>query len=173
MSFYRPLIDYGLSVTKRYSVSPVVLAIIIANTTTELSDLAVYLAMVGQNLATCLILHRFLIICSSLLLIHSSLWNISLSSKSHHYNLLIEIDDKTIQLLYTIAQQIFVDGLKQIESMIMAKDLDEIRDQCTRAKSYLLEDVLDESSKKRTVDCLDKVLVRVDEPRKKQTGYVL
>ena len=57
--------------------------------------------------------------------------------------------------------------------MITAEDLDEIHDQCTRAKSYLLEDALDESSRKRALDCLDRVLDRINEPRKKPTGSVL
>ncbi|KAI8878829.1 hypothetical protein K501DRAFT_194960 [Backusella circina FSU 941] len=41
MSFCRRLIDYGLSVTKRHSASLVILAIIIHNTTTELTNLSV------------------------------------------------------------------------------------------------------------------------------------
>lgn len=82
-------------------------------------------------------------------------------------------DDKTIQLLYTIAQQIFGDGLKENELAITAEKLDEIHNQCTRAKSHLLEDALDESSRKCALDCLDRVLVRINEPRKKLTGSVL
>ncbi len=57
--------------------------------------------------------------------------------------------------------------------MITAEDLDEIHDRCTRAKSYLLKDALEESSGKRALDCLDRVLVRINEPRKKPIGSVL
>ncbi|ORY97788.1 hypothetical protein BCR43DRAFT_490360 [Syncephalastrum racemosum] len=39
MAFYRRLIGYGLSVTKRHSASPVVLVIVIHNTTKDLGDL--------------------------------------------------------------------------------------------------------------------------------------
>lgn len=57
--------------------------------------------------------------------------------------------------------------------MITAEGLEEIHDQCTRAKSYMLEDALDKSSRKRALGCLDRVLVRINEPRKKPTGSVL
>lgn len=82
-------------------------------------------------------------------------------------------DDETIQLLYTIAQQIFSDALKENDSITTAEDLHEIHDQCTNAKSYLLEDVLDASSRKRTLDSLNQVLLMISEPRKKPTGSVL
>ncbi|KAI9004022.1 hypothetical protein CLU79DRAFT_378396 [Phycomyces nitens] len=75
-------------------------------------------------------------------------------------------DDETIQLLYAIAQQIFSDGLKQNESVITAEDLHEIYDQCTRARSYLLEDVLDPTWRKRTLDCLNQVLLKINETNK-------
>ncbi|GAA5806288.1 hypothetical protein HPULCUR_011819 [Helicostylum pulchrum] len=162
MSFYRRLIDYGLSVTKRHSASPVVLAIIIHNTTTELTNLAV----ASEKLPFLLELpcHGW---TESCYLLNSS--SISNQLQPTSLNPLVALghfliqqkpslrridrnDDKTVQLLYTIAQQIFGDGLKESESVITAEDLDEIHDQCTRAKSYLLEDVLDESSRKRTLD---------------------
>ncbi|KAI8394268.1 uncharacterized protein BYT42DRAFT_37841 [Radiomyces spectabilis] len=41
MAFYRRLIGYGLSVLKHHSISPVVLVIIIHNTTTQLANPAV------------------------------------------------------------------------------------------------------------------------------------
>lgn len=56
------------------------------------------------------------------------------------------------------------------DESIITENLSEIRDQCTKAKSFLLEDDQDGSSKKRAVDCLDQVLSKINEPRKKQTG---
>lgn len=62
-------------------------------------------------------------------------------------------DNEILKLLYAIAQQIFGDELKEAEPVIKEEDLQEIQDQCKRAKSYLLEDVQDASSRKRTPDC--------------------
>ena len=183
MPFYCRLIDYGLSVTKRNSASSVVLAIIIHNTTTELTNLAV----ASEKLPFLLELpcHGW---AESCYLLNSSSISDQLQLTSltplvalGHFPIqkkpsLRRIDwndDKTIQSLYTIAQQIFGDGLKENESVITAEDLDEIHDRCTRAKSYLLKDALEESSGKRALDCLDRVLVRINEPRKKPIGSVL
>lgn len=183
MSFYRRLIDYGLSVTKRHSASPVVLAIIIHNTTTELANLAV--ASEKQSFLLELPCHGWAKSCyllnSSSISDHLQLPSLNPLVALGHFLIqqkpslrsIDRNDDETIQLLYTIAQQIFGEGLKENESVITAEDRDKIHDQCTRAKSYLLEDVLDESSRKRTLDCLDKVLVRINNPRKKPTGSVL
>ncbi|KAI8093780.1 uncharacterized protein BX664DRAFT_330551, partial [Halteromyces radiatus] len=41
MAFYRRLIDYGLSIMKRHSSLPIILAIVIHNTTADLAMLAI------------------------------------------------------------------------------------------------------------------------------------
>ncbi|KAI8061371.1 hypothetical protein BDF21DRAFT_138223 [Thamnidium elegans] len=130
MSFYPRLIDYDLSVMKRYSASPTVLAIIIHNTTTELTNLAV----ASEKLPFILELpcHGW---AESCYLLNSS--SISDQLQLASFNPLVALghfliqqkpslrhidrnDDETIQLLYTIAQQIFGDGLKENEPVIKA-----------------------------------------------------
>ncbi|KAF1802957.1 hypothetical protein FB192DRAFT_1300018 [Mucor lusitanicus] len=152
MTFYRRLIDYGLSVTKRHSSPPVVPVIIIHNTTAELTSLTV--ASKKQSFLLELPWHDW---AKSCYLINAA--SISSHLQSSPLNPLVALghfliqqkpsiryidrnDDKTIQ-------EIFGEGLQQHESTITAKDLQDIHDQCTKAKSFLLEDVPNESSPRK------------------------
>ncbi|KAI7847639.1 hypothetical protein BDC45DRAFT_412762, partial [Circinella umbellata] len=128
IAFYRRLISYSLSVMKRYSATPVVLAIVIHNTTTELTNLTT----TSKRLPFLLELpcHGWAESC----------YVINASSISDHLqqsplNPLVALgyfliqqklslryiernDDETIRLLYTIAQQIFGNQLQKNKESI-------------------------------------------------------
>lgn len=177
MSFYRRLIDYGLSVSRRHKAAPAILAIITHNTTAELSDLAV----VSQK-------HPFLLelpCCGwaqSCYLLNAA--SISDYLEAAPLNPLVAIGhvflqqkvslgmiqhsgDETVKLVYSIAREIYGDGSVFTEKVFTEQDLEEIRGQCVKAKLCLLEDVKDKKSRKRTLDCLDQVLAKVTQQKKK------
>ncbi|KAI7847821.1 hypothetical protein BDC45DRAFT_541557 [Circinella umbellata] len=72
-------------------------------------------------------------------------------------------DDETIHLLYAIAQELFGDKSKENKEPIMLENLKEIYDECAKAKSYLLEDVSDPTPRNRTLYCLDSMLLKINQ----------
>ncbi|KAL7314697.1 hypothetical protein PS15m_006238 [Mucor circinelloides] len=75
--------------------------------------------------------------------------------------------DETVIMIYSIARDIYGDGSVSMEKAMTEKDLEEIQEQCVKAKLCLLEDVKDKKSRKRTLDCLDQVLAKVTQQKKK------
>ncbi|CAO0799427.1 unnamed protein product [Mucor circinelloides] len=75
--------------------------------------------------------------------------------------------DETVKLIYSIAREIYGDGSVFTEKVLTEQDLEEIQGQCVKTKLCLLEDVKDKNSRKRTLDCLDQVLAKVTQRKKK------
>ena len=69
-------------------------------------------------------------------------------------------DKQTIHLLYSIAEEIFGDALKEEGLTLTAGDIYDIHERCTKAKRYMLEDIQDPSSRERTLDCLNHILLK-------------
>ncbi|KAI8394269.1 uncharacterized protein BYT42DRAFT_488958 [Radiomyces spectabilis] len=171
MASYRRLIYYGLSIIERYSAPPVVLVIVIHNTTTQLADLAAisekqpYLLELPCDgwAKSCNILNASSI---SDHLQHTPLN--PLVALGHFLirqkPLLRDIDrndDITIQQLYNIAKEIFGNDLQTASNTTDV--LRQIYDQCSRARTALCEDVSDVSLRKRTIDCLDQILIIIND----------
>lgn len=76
-------------------------------------------------------------------------------------------DDGTVQKLYKIAHRIF--GKEAASEEVETCAIDNITTQAIThmqtAKTMLIDDVLDEAARKRTVDCLDRGMEEIEELR--------
>lgn len=175
MAFFKRLIDYSLSVEKQYHEEPIVIAIVTHNITNNLLELTsqsnilpffktfsclgwakkCYLMNSG-SISNCLDENELdpLVALGHFLIKQKQ----SLSEMERK-------DDKTIQLLYKIAKDIFGDVCEEEESAN-----EKIEDICKQtynvvnmAKQILIEDVKEEALRKRTVDFLDNGLTAIEE----------
>ncbi|KAG2215405.1 hypothetical protein INT45_010425 [Circinella minor] len=124
MAFYRCLINYSLSVMKRHSETPVILAIVIHNTMAELTNL---------------------------------------TTTSEKQPFLLDLPCHGWAESCYLLNAPSISGHLQHGQSITVEDLQEINDECTKAKRYLLEDVSNPNSRNRTLDCLDNILLKINE----------
>ncbi|CAO3662927.1 unnamed protein product [Rhizopus microsporus] len=164
MAFFRRLMEYSLSINKHYHALPVVLAICIHNTTSDLMGLSTpssTLPFLVELLCSGWAKSCYLMNGGS---ISKHLQEIPLNPFVAVGHFLIEQkpsladmihrDDKTIIMLYELAKKVFGDQIQ--EEQYAANS------QCSTAKQFLLEDVQDVESRKRTLDCLDQALLYID-----------
>ncbi|KAG0182697.1 hypothetical protein DFQ29_002827 [Apophysomyces sp. BC1021] len=180
MNFYRRLIEYSLSVKKQYpSMLPIVVAICIHSTTQELLNLTTECdTMPFMMQLPC---HGWAKSC--FLLNAESISNHLQQNPLHplvalgHFFIeqepsLVSMkkrDDETIQLLYSIAKRVFEDEITLDEAKRGT-----LKDVCTHAynqlnmaRQTLIEDVPEEASRKRTIECLDDGMIFIEELRTK------
>lgn len=172
MAFFRRLMEYSLSINKHYHALPVVLAICVHNTTSDLMELStpsstlpflVELPCVGWAKSCYLMnagsiakhlqeipLNPFVAVGHFLIEQKPSLAD------------MIHRDDKTIIMLYELAKKVFGDQVEQDAANSLKNVYNELNKRCNTAKQFLLEDVQDMESRKRTLDCLDQALLYID-----------
>ncbi|KAI8394263.1 uncharacterized protein BYT42DRAFT_609993 [Radiomyces spectabilis] len=75
-------------------------------------------------------------------------------------------DDITVKKIYNIAKGMFGDNLQHDSDTDV---LQEIYDQCNEARTALCEDVTDVTSRKRTIDCLDKIINMINDQQEAPT----
>ncbi|KAG1167903.1 hypothetical protein G6F70_009384 [Rhizopus microsporus] len=174
MAFFRRLMEYSLSINKHYHALPVVLAICIHNTTSDLMGLSTpssTLPFLVELLCSGWAKSCYLMNGGS---ISKHLQEIPLNPFVAVGHFLIEQkpsladmihrDDKTIIMLYELAKKVFGDQIQeeQYAANSVKSVYNELNKQCSTAKQFLLEDVQDVESRKRTLDCLDQALLYID-----------
>lgn len=167
MAFFRRLMEYSLSINKHYHALPVVLAICIHNTMSDLMELStsssilpfpVELPCIGWAKSCYLMNARS---------IAKHLQEIPLNPFVTVGHFLIEQkpsladmihrDDKTIIMLYELAKKVFGDQIQEEQDAdnSVKNAYNKLNKRCSTAKQFLLEDVQDVESRKRILDCLD------------------
>ncbi|KAI9480263.1 MAG: hypothetical protein EXX96DRAFT_173794 [Benjaminiella poitrasii] len=174
MAFFRRLMEYSLSINKHYHALPVVLTICIHNTTSYLMELStpsstlpfvVELPCVGWA-NSCYLMNAGSIAKHLQEIPLNPFVAVShfLTEQKPSLAGMIHRNDKTIIMLYELAKKMFGDQIQveQDAANSVKNVYNELNKRFSTAKQFLLEDVRDVESRKRTLDCFDQAVLYTD-----------